>query len=183
MSTTTKSQTEYGVKHIQYPINSIATITVKINYELIGDEISVGKPVWLLTNVTISQTPGFTVWGVSMQPANVYASAYGGTVFGFNGPSVNSAGQTVWYSSGLVVFNASGPFVATVTLTLSPTSATTWKSVDIPFYTSIPEISIAPSESNALFAEEQGLSLTFFFLSFVILTAGFILYTVSWGRH
>jgi len=143
VGTKMKSQTEYGVKQFEYPINSTVTLIVKIGYEVFGEEISVGKSVWLLANVTVSDNPYFTVWGVSMQPSNVVQTAYGATVIGFNGPSINSAGQTVWFGSGLVIFDVAGPFAATITLGVFPTSATRWTSIDIPFYTVIPEISIA----------------------------------------
>jgi uncharacterized protein (DUF3820 family) len=164
MGGTAKPQIEYGMKQFQYAVNSTVTITVKISYEVLGDAISVGKPVWLLSNVTVSGNPYFTVWSVSMQPANVLESPYGATIIGFNGPSINSGGQTVWFGSGLVIFDVAGPLVATVTLTIYPTSATKWTSIDIPFYTVIPEISIAPSRTETLFDENQSLSLIFFVL-------------------
>ena len=150
MGATSKSQTEYGMKQFQYPINSNVTVTVKIGYEVSGDDISVGKPVWLLSNVTVSGNPYFTVFAVNMQPANVVESPYGATIIGFNGPAISSGGQTVWFGSGLAVFDMAGPLVATVTLSVYPTSATKWASIDIPFYTVIPEISIAPRGTETL---------------------------------
>jgi hypothetical protein len=117
-----------------------------------------------------------------MQPGNVAESPYGATIIGFNGPSINSGGQTVWFGSGLVIFDVAGPLVATVTLTVYPASATKWASIDIPFYTDIPEISIAPSGTETLFYENQGLSLTFFVLFFAALNIAVILYDHSDDR-
>jgi len=175
---TPKSQTEYGMKQFQYSINSTVTIMIKIAYEVLGDDISVGKSVWLLCNVTISGNPYFTVWNVYMQPTNIVESAYGTSIIGFNGPSINSRGQTVWYGGGVVIFDIPGPLVATVTLSVYPTSATKWTAVDIPFYTVIPAISIAPSGTEP-FYENQSLSLTFFMLFFAALNIGVIVYDRS----
>ena len=182
MGATPKSQTEYGMKQFQYFINSTVTIMVKIGYEVLGDDISVGKSVWLVSNVTISGNPYFTVWGVYMQPANVVESPYGATTISFNGPSINSGGQTVWFGSGIVIFDLPGALVATVTLSVYPTSATKWTSIDIPFYTDIPEISIAPTRTEALFYEDQNLSLTFFVLFFAALNIAVIVYDHSYDR-
>jgi hypothetical protein len=182
MGTTPKSQTEYGMKQFQYPINSTVTITVKIACEVLGNDLSVGKSVWLLSNVTVSGNPYFTVWDVYLQPANVVESPYGATIIGFNGPSVDSGEQTAWFGSGLVIFETAGPLVATVTLSLYPTSATKWTSIDIPFYTDIPEISIAPSATD-MFHQDQSLSLTFFVLFFVTLNVAVIVHDHSYGSE
>jgi len=181
MGSTPTPHAEYGMKQFQYPINSTVTITVKISYEVLGEYLSVGKSVWLLSNVTVSGNPYFTVWGVYMQPGNVVESPYGATIIGFNGPSINSGGQTVWFGSGLVIFDVAGPLVATVTLSVYPTSATKWASIDMPFYTEIPEISIAPSGTGN-FPENQWLSFTFFVLFLAALNIAVIVYDHSYDR-
>jgi len=181
MGATPKPYAEYGMKQFQYSINSTVTITVKISYEVLGDDLSVGKSVWLLSNVTVSENPYFTVWAVSMQPGNVVESPYGATIIGFNGPSINSDGQAVWFGSSLVIFDVAGPLVATVTLTVYPTSATKWASIDIPFYTDISEISIAPGGTGTA-SENSWLSLTFFVLFFAALNTAVIIYDHSYDR-
>ena len=180
MGPTPRTQTEYGMEQFLYQINSTVTITVKIAYEVIGYDISVGNSVWLLSNVTVSGNPYFTVWGVYMQPANVIESPSGATIIGFNGPSINSVGETVWFGSGLVIFDQGGSLVATVTLSVYPTSATKWTSIDIPFYTVIPEISIAPSATDKLFYGNQSSSLMFFVLFFAALNIAVIVYDHSY---
>jgi len=180
MGATPRTQTEYGMEQFHYPINSTVTITVKIAYEVMGYDISAGNPVWLLSNVTVSGNPYLTVWGVYMQPANVIESSDGATIIGFNGPSINSVGGTVWFGSGLVIFDQAGSLVATVTLSVYPTSATKWTSIDIPFYTVIPEISIAPSATGTLFYGNQSLSLMFFVLFFAALNIAVIVYDHSY---
>ena len=181
MGVTPKSHAEYGMKQFQYPINSTVTVSVKISYEVLGEDLSVGKSVWLLSNVTISGNPFFTVWGVYMQPGNVVESAYGATTISFNGPSINSRGQTVWFGSSLVIFDVAGPLVATVTLSVFPNSATKWESIDMPFYTEIPEISIAPS-GIGISTESPWLSLTFFLLFFAALNIAVVVYDHSYDR-
>ena len=177
--TAPKSQREYGTEQFQYPINSTVTLTVKISCEVLGDDISVGKSLWLLSNVTISGNPYFTVWNVYMQPANVVESPYGATIMGFNGPSITSGGETAWFGSGLVIFDVAGPLAATVTLSVYPTSTTKWIAIDIPFYAVVPEISVAPGGTETSFSSNQGLSLTFFVLVFATLNIAVIAYDHS----
>jgi len=175
---TQKPQREYGMKQFLYPINSTVRMIVKIGYEVLGDDISVGKLVWLLSNVTISENPHFTVWDVYMQPANVVESAYGATIIGFKGPAIGIGGQTVWFGSGLVIFDIAGPLIATVTLSVYPTSATKWASIDIPFYTNVPEISITPNGTESSSFENQSLRPIFFVLLFAALNIVVTVYDV-----
>ena len=173
------SQVEYGSSegNVLFLLNStMVSSFVRINYTLYGADLSVGQPVWLLARASVVGPISRSVWGISVQPENTFATPYVSVI---ELSTINGTfGQTFWSGSSLVEFNTAGALLTTISVAAQGEGGKPQYST---FKDFVPDITIGPSGSGQVkFFGAQTVSLTLFILFFASLDIAVKIYDHSY---